>query len=358
MPLLDRDPPKLITHSLNYAEWGHHKVKWLDYWLINKTAVGDDKQTIDHDSMKNLVTLGYAKDPADIKVRRLPIRVDSDDIDDFLKQDYVLRGKKPRRDREGKEIPGKHDVFIACQGDGVNASRLQGDGTFAAIPCTSRPEWNGKGFRERSQTELHAILSKQKKHDPHDGLRCPYAQNSDPKKGPCCKPETVLTCRCDAIGSLGTFARYRSHSHKTADRLRSSFEEIKAKLGFLADVPLDLVLEKVMMNTPFGRTALPVCHVVLRVTADEALRLTEARLRARAQIEDRKRLLLTAHREQDNPEQIAQEFLQDVKVVKTTAFAEGNGVVVDGQHGKPIEAKQPDLIDVPSSFDPAVDGDR
>jgi hypothetical protein len=376
--LLDRSPAKLITHTLGFAVYGGGAPQRKDWWFINKTGADND-QVVDYDAMANLVGLGYAKEGTraeDIKVTKLPIRVDSDDIEDFLDQAYRMRAQKPLLDKDGNPVivNGKQKVetFIGCQGNGVEASRLQADGSWANIPCCNKPwhEATKTGFKDRPHPEFIAILRRQKRHDPTDGLRCPYAQNSDPKQGLKCTPESVLTCRCDAIGALGTFARYRSHSHHTADRLRATFEEIKAKLGFLTDVPLNLVLSKKVINTPRGRTGMQVVHVELRVTYDEALRLTERRLAMRAQLEDQRARLLLAAKEPDGEDRLA-EFMHDRALpapaaAKAVVHAEGNGVVAKGQATKPIEAdvvdmpSQPSLVDVPPSkpYGPAVDGDR
>lgn len=363
MSLLDRNIRPLITHSLNFAEWSGGAPKRLDHWIICKVGVHESKQELDRDAMENLRKLGYAPATGDVKVRRMPIRVDSDNIDDFLPQDYKCRAKKPILDKDGNQLlvdgKPKHETFVFCQGNGVEASRLSAkDGTWRSIPCCSRPFYDGKGFKDRPQPALYEILVKKQKYDVNDGLRCPYAQNSDPSIAPVCKPESVLTCRCDAIGSLGTFARYRSHGHKTADRLRSTFEEIKKQLGFLADVPLDLVLSKQRINTPRGPTAMQVAHVELRVSFDEALRLTEARLAQRALIEDRRRLLMASHAVQDSAERIDQEFpVRALPAPQTVRNAEGNGVMTGpGQQTTPIvatAARQPDLIDMPPVVDPS-----
>jgi hypothetical protein len=367
MPLLDRTHVKLVTHSLNFASWAGGAPTRLDHWIICKLGVHDAKQEVDREAMENLRTMSFFKGDGEVKVRKLPIRVDSDNIDDFLDQNYVMRALKPVLDKDGQPVMGtngkpKNESYVACKGNGVDASRLAStkSNTWNKIPCNA-----ALTFPERDNPELVALITRKTRHDPNDGKRCPFAQNNNPQNGLICKPETVLTCRCDAIGTVGSFARFRSHGHKTADRMVSTFREIQQKLGFLADVPLWLCLEKIMINTPRGRTAMQVAHVELRVSADEALRLTEARLAQRAQLEDRRRQLRLAAKEPDATSRIDAEFHHERLLTppKVIQHAEGNGVLLDGQKTQPIDAEvvQPTLVDVSPNekpYDPSVDGDR
>jgi hypothetical protein len=364
--LLDREPKKIITHALTFAEWTGGAPKRKDYWMVVRLGASDSKHELDIAAMENLRTMGFFAGTGDVKVRKLPIRVDSDDLEDFIDQSYQLRVNVPVRDKNGavvKKANGQdqHKSECICKGDGVNASRMAKGGVWNAIPCGANIN-----LPARPNAELLQILRKEKQHDPHDGLRCPFAQNGDKNLGPKCGPETVVTCRCDVVGNIGGFARYRSHSHHTADRLVSSFREIREKLGFLADVPLWLCMEKQTINTPDGRRPMELVHVELRVTADEALRLMEARLAQRALIEDRKRKLLMAKNEPDDPLRLAEEFPAHTRALsapKTVVNAEGNGVVLAGTNTKAIDAEvvQPTLVDVAPStkpFDPSIDGDR
>lgn len=305
----------------------------LDYFEITTTE--QEKQdapfAIDQDAMARLVELGprYAKAPEGngvIKPRRVPIRVDSDKIDDFLMQEYRVRVPAPVMARDGVTPLMKTATErlmrpqVWCHGNGVQAFRGFGDDK-RPIPCNASPS-----FPPRPQDELMKLLKRGKDHNPEDGKRCPFAQNNDGRAGPMCKPETVQIQRCEAVAGVGAFARFRSHGHGTADAMRNSIEQIKKKMpdGILSDVPLDLVLTMKRFPVPgsSATTAKPVVHVELRLPVEDTVRLLNANLQQHMQVsEGRKRMLLEAKVEADTDEAAA-EYIDTHVVV---AGADGGG---------------------------------
>lgn len=315
--LKDRRPRKVITHRLAYGRPAAGSRKFpekLDHFEITlATADSSGDFPVDKEAMRRLSdseALGGKYDP--VKPRRLPIRLDSDVISDVLHQQYECRVKSKR--------DGKLHVF--CQGDGEVAERVQSDGTTKTIRCCAAPDFGDRGYADRTPRDLDALLERPTTHNPNDGLRCPFAQNRNPKDGPKCVVVTELTCRCDVVGAIGARARFRSHSHRTADQMVSSLEDIKASLpgGILAHVPLDLVMQTVTMDVP-GSTAKakqPVAHVELRLPYDKTVELTQRRLsesmQLQAQVEESRRLLQAAKTEPSDPEVVEAEW-QDSAVV-------------------------------------------
>jgi hypothetical protein len=318
---------KVVTHRIACGRPGRPP-KALDYLEITTTEqpAQDAAFPIDDAAMQALVDLGprYAL-PADktggvIKTRRIPIRVDSSVIDEFLLQAYRCRVSAPVKGRDGhvlERVAGEPLMRpqVWCSGDGVEAHR--GLEAKKPIPCNASPR-----FPDRDQSELVQLLRKASAHDPNDGKRCPFAQNGNAKAGPTCKPESVLICRSDVVANVGAFCRVRSHGHYTADALASSFAAIKAKMpgGLLTDVPLDLVLAMKRFPVPgsTATTAKPVLHVELRLPVEDTVRLLNANLQAHLQVEQaQKRMLLAAAAEADTDE-AAEEYI-------TVDGAEGGG---------------------------------
>jgi hypothetical protein len=309
---------KVVTHRIACGRPGRPP-RSLDYLEITTTEqpAQDAAFPIDDAAMQALVDLGprYAL-PADktggaIKPRRIPVRVDSDTIDEFLMQAYRCRVAAPVIGRDGEPLmkgPGQPLMRpqVWCAGDGVEAHR--GIKDKKPIACCASPK-----HAPRAQDELLQLLRKSSLHNPADGKRCPFAQNNDAKAGPTCKPETVLICRSDVVANVGAFCRIRSHGHFTADALRNSFEQIKGKMpnGLLTDVPLDLVLTMKRFAVPgsTATTAKPVLHVELRLPVEETVRLLNANLQQHLQVAQASRRLLAAAVIEADTDEAAEEYL-------------------------------------------------
>lgn len=298
--LKDRKPRKVITHRIACGRPGTASTYFsaLDHFEITSVERQDNKSLfpVDAAAMAKLAELGYSSE----KPTRVPIRVDSDTIEDFLTQEYEARvmlpivgfDGEPQRDAEGATVKRPQ---VWCHGDGVEATRGVGDAT-KKIPCCSSPFT----YKPRTQLQMRDILSKKTGYSPDDGLRCPYAQNSNAKLGPACKPSTTMLVRCDAIANVGAMARVVSHGHNTADRLVSSLRDIKSMMpgGLLRNVPLDLVLVMKRIAEPgTSRSKLqPVLHVELRLPVEQTISLMQANLQASLQIEAGMRGLLASAR--------------------------------------------------------------
>lgn len=333
--LKDRTPRKVITHRIAAGRPNNPTLpmgaegKWvhaLDYFEI--TGVEQDPKSlqfvVDRRAMDILPSLGKQYDPH--KPRRIPIRLASDTLEDSLLQSYRSRAMLPVLSADGTQKMGQKDgedpspilrLQPWCEGDGVEARRLSSGGDRSVIPCHASPKCG-----DRQMPQLLDLLGKKVKHDPtSDVKRCPWSQNASvagtrgahpvAKKAPVCKPETVLIAHCDAVGSIGSFARFRSHGHYTADALRSSLEEIQRQLGFLAGVPLDLVMVMKRIGTPDGGPGKlqPIVHAELRVSPEETIKLMEHNLAARISIKESSRQLNAARVEAES-EVIDAEFAQ------------------------------------------------
>lgn len=331
MPYKDRRPRPVITHRISCGRVSgsgrETRVVKLDHLEITTfDKVGDGPYLVDFSAMNALASPPFGqryvfkteevdfktKDKASgaevvekkrrvVGARRIPIRVDSDTIDDFLTGNYESTAML--------QIPGRHGGFeekrrptVWCRGDGETAQRLSmaDQKTWRQIRCCANPE-----HQARSAKDLRAALEAGPDADnPASGFRCPWAQNDDGKAFPRCSPVTTLICRSDVVSNIGAFCRYRTHAHSSSDYLYESLGEIKKQMpgGILRNVPLDLVLEMKNLPRPGGGMALqPVCHVELRVTLDESVRLLEANLRqemgALNAAAEQKRLLLQARQE-------------------------------------------------------------
>lgn len=309
--LKDRRRRPVVTHRIACGRPGSNRPEKLDYLEITtfERASAQSAYNVDKAAMDRLRSPEFGERygaPADpekpVKPRRIPIRVDSDEISDFLTQRYestamlpILVDGAPLTDSNGK-VAKRPTVW--CHGDGEMAQRLGRDmKVFNQIRCCSSPEYPARTQRELAE----AIEAGASKHDPNDGKRCPFAQNTDPMLGACCKPVTTLICRSDVVANMGAFCRYRSHAHSSADYVVESLMEIKRQMpgGILRNVPLDLVLEMKQISRPGGRTALqPVCHIELRLNPEDTVRLIEANLqqqmRSLGAVEESRRLLAAA----------------------------------------------------------------
>lgn len=310
--LRDRTRRKVITHRLAMGRPGNKNgtgkeraPSRLDHFEITTNSPDANGQfPVDREAMARLDkadVLGRKYDTQ--KPRRLPIRVDSDNIEDFMVQRYECRIPK-----EG----GGTEVF--CHGDGATAHRLVGRGVRKEIRCCARPQFgDGKGYPDRTPKELDDILSRRVRHNPEDGLRCPFAQNTNAKEGPTCEPVTELVVRCDVATGVGARARFRSHGHRTADQVYGSLLDIKEMMpgGMLQNIPLDLCMQMVRLGD--SGYLQPVAHIELRISPDRAAELASAHAQKRAhlegQVSEARRLLAEARVQLDeDAEENAAEF--------------------------------------------------
>lgn len=339
MQLQDRRTTKVVVARIacgRPARKGEKAPSSLDYIEITTTEKGPDGLFIvDQEAMQRLLALGpkYAEEVDDgrggkvIKARRVPIRLTSDKVSDCIQQEYRSRVTMPMLDAEGKEKRNEAGEVLTstrvwCHGNGREAKRTMKGGVEVTIPCRPSPS-----HADRPQAELVQILTRSVKHDPlTDTGRCPYAQNRNNKMGPVCKPETVGVVRSDVVNGLGTYSRFRSHGHYTADAVGASLQEIQAAIpgGVMDGVPLDLCLKMQKIATPPDGRLMPkpVLYLELRLTPEETVQLIQSNLRNRtafiqAQAEERK-LLAAAHAQVEEDEAVDGEF-------STIAGSEGGG---------------------------------
>lgn len=158
----------------------------------------------------------------DGKIRRIPIVLHSDSVDEIFPTSYAF-------------YAGKR---IACRGDGESAVRWS---------------YDAKGRREGGPTECSCTCSK---------------LDVDSKEGKC-KPSGTLHCSIVAAGLAiaGSVHKWRTTSWISVQRMFGSFEHIKCHVGALRGLPLWLVLSPVQV-TPPGAPASTVycCHLELRAT--------------------------------------------------------------------------------------------
>lgn len=332
MFLKDRRKKPVITHRISCGRVSgtgqNTRIEKLDGFEITTfERIGKDGHyVVDRAAMDALEAFGpryvhkRAKRDGDkpgeetgpiVLARRIPIRVDSDDIEDFVTQRYESRAPLPIIGRDGKPIMVNATTLMKkpqvwCHGDGESAMRLSMDtktwkSTWNKIRCCSSPDCT-----PRSGKDLVELLDAgASKHNPEDGFRCPYAQNIDKDAGPTCGPVTKLICRSDVVANIGAFCRFQTHAHSSGDFVVESLMEIKRQMpgGILRNVPLDLVLEMKLLGRPGGHSALqPVSHIELRLTADDTVRLIEANLavemRALGAVQESRKLLAAARVEE------------------------------------------------------------
>lgn len=343
MPLLDRRHRRIVTHRIACGRPGRPPMK-LDHLEIttNEQLIKDGPFVVDNEAMLRLVALGerYVTPRADgksiaredIKPRRIPIRCPDDDIDSFLVQRYesrrMLRVRAPDgtwlKKKDGEDV---RQLGVWCAGDGVTARRLGAGGQHETIPCCSSPRFDdGTGFEGRPHADVIEMVRGTKAHDPRDGKRCPFAQNHDAMLGPICRPTTEMFVHCDVVANLGALCRVRSHAHSSADGIRQSLEQIKARMpgGMLRNVPLDLVLQMRRMGVPNSNaTALqPELHIELRLDYDDTVRLLTANLQQQLALTDTRKLLLAAKNETATDDEVSSEWPQSPIVMDP----EGDGL--------------------------------
>lgn len=343
MFLKDRRKKPVITHRISCGRVSgsgeYTRIEKLDGFEITTfERIGKDGYyVVDRTAMDALEVWGERyvhkrNDEGKITLaRRIPIRVDSDNIEDFVSQRYESRAPLPILGRDGKPIMKNATTLMKkpqvwCHGDGESAMRLSMDtktwkSTWNKIRCCSSPDCT-----PRSQKDLVELLDAgASKHNPEDGCRCPYAQNVDKDAGPTCGPVTKLICRSDVVANIGAFCRFQTHAHSTGDYVVESLLEIKKQMpgGILRNVPLDLVLEMKLIGRPGGHSALqPVSHIELRLNAEDTVRLIEANLasemRALGAVQESRKLLAAAR-------------VEEAEIVDDGEF---------GSHEAPIEREQ------------------
>lgn len=210
--------------------------------------------------------------------KSLRIFVDSDEVEDFMKQRYECRMK------------GSQGVVLFCSGDGERARRLVAKGEWKDIPCRAAPpREDGTGWKERMPKDLAPLLGKPTSDDPkaNDNMRCPFAQNGNPQSGPACKPRTELYFRLPDFPTVSSYARFTSGSHRTADNLWQGFTRIlEVTRGVLQGVPLKLVLQRTRLQRPGGGFGVhSIVYPDLDVPAEQALKLAQSHLQEKAMLE-------------------------------------------------------------------------
>lgn len=302
----DRQKRRVISHRVAVGRIGRKRPDGrrsapskLDHFEITSCELEDDGFARDEEAHARLSEYG---NPDPDNPTELPIRVDSDNIDDWLLQEYQCHIKA----RDGQ-------MRIWCHGDGVTAHRLQRDGTSKDVPCMSKPESIG-GAPERNLRDLVPLLRAPSTDVPTKAHRCPFAQNRDPKDGPRCLPTTEMVFRLEVVNNIGSRARFRSHAHGTADELRNSLEDIQDMMpgGVLQHVPLSLVVRKRKTSIPGGKsTWQPAVSARLRVDLDRAIELVNHQLQARGALAERvthARLLERARTELATEDEVAAEW--------------------------------------------------
>lgn len=317
---------------------GSHPTE-LEYFQITSSGMNRDGQfdviRSDQDALEEYC---QSKSP-----RKVPFTVSSDVVEDFLNMRYEVRIKN----REGK-------LRVFCSGDGDMATRLTKSGEIR-IPCRASPD-----HPKRLPVDLKPLLASPSTDDPTScANQCPFAQNpttGDMAKLPKCKPRTDMLVTSGINPNLGTFDRFRSSGHLTADGIQNSLEEIqKLTGGFLAGVPLRLAMRRVKMERPGGGVAVhSVAHVELDVTPQEARALVATRAKEEHEWKLQRRearALLSAAEDLEDQER---EFPSAVVVDESPS---GSMPAVDADFEE-VEKGQQTLIYVEASNKDPTGGDR
>jgi len=190
----------------------------LDHFILTKThrdARGDLIQ--DADLMAALSASGFADE--DGKLRRLPVMLHSDEIDEVFPTSYAMyQGKK-----------------LACRGDGETAHRWE--------------------MRDSKRT------GREKE------CKCPCNLLEGDK--PSCKAHGTLHCSIALPDHAvaGSVHRWRTTSIISIKQLIGSMLQIRQAVGVLRNVPLQLVVRAVQVtpDTPKGpqQSTVYVCHLEL-----------------------------------------------------------------------------------------------
>lgn len=292
MPLMDRrprTPPIAFRVSLGRINPGKFPTA-LDYFEITpRNAEKDYTYKRDMVIHAALAELGYGDNPT-----RVPIRLLTDEMDDWLKQDYGIADQQGRR---------------RCTGDGVSALRGL-PGNQRSIPC----HYSRDQFPPRPPVALLPILTKPETDDPSSPNQCAFAQNRNLKAGFVCKPLTEFLFFLDIpqVGyTKGAIARFHSKAERTADELPGSIIASAAHTGgVLQGLPFDLVVQMRQMqfldpeSGKLSQTRKPVVHVAPRLDDSELLEAARTVVRQRAalkgEIEESRKLLAAARMDRDD----------------------------------------------------------
>jgi len=210
---------------------------------LNRTKDGD--LMIDEDLMAHLRESGRADD--DGRIRRLPIHLLSNEIEDVLQASYVWYG--------GKTVGARSD------GETVTWFHDYRNGKKLAEPCTEA--WDEK------------MLS-----------------YTDSKNRPLFKMHATFNCVIASNQSRwGGVYKLRTTSRITADQLYGSLLHLQQLTGgVLAGMPLQLVVRPMQVSPQGKPTTVYVVHVELRGTdlmaiQDEALRIAQHQAQHAKQIQ-------------------------------------------------------------------------
>jgi len=251
-----------------------------DYFTITKSqregGKPDGDLLVDTALMTALTVAGYADD--DGRIRKLPVMLYSDDIDEVFPTAYVAYSGKT----------------CACRGDGETATRFEivdgrrtGDTKEIACPCDLlKPD--GQGVR---RCKYSGIL--------HASIRLP------------------------GFAVVGSVHRWRTTSQISCEQMVGHLEMILATVGALRGLPLALVVRPVQVNPVGGKpTTVYVCHVDLaeQLALAQQQALDAAQLRAELGGNAVRALpLMRPGNETDvEAEAIAAEYYADAEVVGTT----------------------------------------
>ena len=189
----------------------------LDHFLVTSTRRDKSGDLEVDEPLMDALAPEYADE--DGRIRRIPIVVHSDDIDEVFPTTLALySGRK-----------------LACRGDGEEATRYQIS--------------NGKRTGRSKQM----------------ACPCPYFGS---EQEPRCKAHGVLNCSILAPGRgvAGSVYKWRTTSEISLNRMVASLQQIKALTGSLMGLPLLLCIEPIQVETG----TVFCCHVELRESIVEA----------------------------------------------------------------------------------------
>lgn len=202
-----------------------------DHFVVTKTyRDADDKLVIDEPLMKALLAEHASPDG---KLREIPVRLSSDDIETAFKHQYELYA--------GKQL--------ACEGNGETARQYAHDKKtkkmlkeFREVPCP-----------------------------------CPYLEREKNK----CKASGTLRCsiRLPDIAIAGADYSWHTTSTISIAKMLGSFEAIRQVVGQINEVPLMLVVTPVKVSPEGKAITVYTCHLELR--ASDLLEVQRAVLEAR-----------------------------------------------------------------------------
>jgi len=207
-----------------------------DYFTITKLERDDGNLIVDQGVMRALAAAGYASE--DGRIRRLPIILHSDDIEEVFPTALVRYS--------GKQLACRGDGEVATQWEIVDGART-GRSKEVQCPCSAL-EPNERGER-----------------------RCKYSG--------------ILHCSLalPGYGLIGSVYKWRTTSQISCGRIRKHLKEILRAVGALRGVPhLTLVVQSIEVK-PKGQRAkvVPVCHIDLceQVAVAQRAAIEAARIR-------------------------------------------------------------------------------